>query len=187
MQMVIQQSIRVLRSGGVILYPTDTVWGLGCDATNAAAVEKIFMIKRREMRQPFIVLVSDDRMLNRIVPNAPAASWDIIEQNEGPVTIVYEQAGWVAPNVLAPDGTCAIRLVKDEFCRNLIHKYGKPLVSTSANISGENTPVRYAEISSMIKEAVDFVVPLRQLESAAKTPSPVILIRNNGEVKVLRK
>ncbi|MCC7303436.1 MAG: threonylcarbamoyl-AMP synthase [Bacteroidia bacterium] len=184
---MIQECLKVLRGGGVILYPTDTIWGLGCDATNKKAVERLFLIKQRSEGHPLIVLASDDRMINRMVPDAPAASWDIIEQHEGPVTIVYENAGWVAPNVLGSDGTCGIRLVKDEFCRTLIHKFQRPVVSTSANISGNRAPENYEEISPRIKEAVDFIVPLRQLEKNLPPPSPVILIRNNGEVKVLRK
>lgn len=177
----------MLKKGGVILYPTDTIWGLGCDATNAKAVELIFKIKQRKEGHPLITLVCDDRMLNRMVPDAPAASWDIIEQSESPVTIVYEKVSWVAPNILAGDGSCGVRLVKDPFCRDLIHRFGKPIVSTSANISGSNTPGSFGEIAPEIKEAVDYVVPLRQLETSSPRPSPVILIKNDGEVKVLRK
>ncbi len=187
MKQEIDACLRVLKEGGVILYPTDTIWGLGCDATNEEAVKKIYAIKKRSDSKALIVLVSDDRMLNKYVPDAPLVSWEIIEQSETPVTIVYEGVRGLAKNVGAEDGSCGIRLTKDEFCHRLIYTFNKPIVSSSANVSGEDAPRNFSEISESILQQVDHVVGLRQEETRMVSPSSIIAIKNNGEVRIIRK
>ena len=179
--------VDVLRKGGVILYPTDTVWGIGCDATNDAAVEKIFKLKNRSESKNLITLVSDEAMLNRCVQHVPAVAWDIIEYSEKPVTIIYEKISRISEKAIADDGTAAIRLVKDPFCKMLIHKFGKPIISTSANLSNMPSPAVFNDIEDSILTGVDYVVKFRQQETAKHTPSSIIRILNNGEVKVIRK
>ncbi len=158
----IQKCLEVLRTGGTILYPTDTIWGIGCDATNEKAVEKIYALKKRSESKSLIVLVSDDGMLNRFVKNIPALAWDLIDMADKPLTIIYDAAKGIAKNVLAEDGSIAVRKTSDEFCQRLIHKFGKPIVSTSANISGENAPKNFSEVSDEIKKTVDYIVNWRQ-------------------------
>src|SRR4051812_10778820 len=160
----LQKALEVLHSGGVILYPTDTVWGLGCDATNEEAVLKLFEIKVRNEAKSLIVLVADEQQLLRTVKDIPEVAWDLIQNTERPLTIVYDNVTGLAPSVKAADGSAGIRIVKDEFCQKLIKKFGKPLVSTSANISGEPTPANFAEITEKLKKQVDYIVQWRQNE-----------------------
>ncbi len=183
----IETSIKVLRAGGVILYPTDTVWGIGCDATNKEAVEKIFEIKKREGSKSLIALASDAGMLNRFVKDIPAQAWDLMEVSDSPLTIVYDSPRGLAANVLADDGSMALRIPDDEFCKRLIHRLGKPLISTSANKSGEPAPLCFNEINNEIKTAVDHVVRWRQNDTAPGRPSAIIKLRSNGEVTIIRK
>jgi len=184
----IHQCLQVLKSGGVILYPTDTVWGLGCDATNAEAVAKIFSIKQRSESKSLILLVADDMQLNRFIPDVPGTAWDLIEASENPMTIIYDKASPViAKNVLAEDGSVGVRIVKDEFCQKLIRKFGKPLVSTSANISTAPTPSSFNEIDNAIISKVDYVVKWRQEDITERQPSTIIKLSNNGLFKIIRK
>ncbi|MCW5920603.1 MAG: threonylcarbamoyl-AMP synthase [Bacteroidetes bacterium] len=183
----IKSCLETLRQGGLIVYPTDTIWGIGCDATNDAAVEKIFTLKNRSESKNLITLVSDEAMLNRCVQNVPAVAWDIIEYSEKPVTIIYEKISRISEKAIADDGTAAIRLVKDPFCKMLIHKFGKPIISTSANLSNMPSPAVFNDIEDSILTGVDYVVKFRQQETAKHTPSSIIRILNNGEVKVIRK
>ncbi|HRH83402.1 MAG TPA: L-threonylcarbamoyladenylate synthase [Bacteroidia bacterium] len=183
----IKSCLETLRQGGLIVYPTDTIWGIGCDATNDAAVEKIFKLKNRSESKNLITLVSDEAMLNRCVQNVPAVAWDIIEYSEKPVTIIYEKISRISEKAIADDGTAAIRLVKDPFCKMLIHKFGKPIISTSANLSNMPSPAVFNDIEDSILTGVDYVVKFRQQETAKHTPSSIIRILNNGEVKVIRK
>ena len=148
----INDAIRVLRDGGIILYPTDTVWGLGCDATCPEAVEKIFRIKQREDAKSLITLVNGSDMLCRYVRQVPEIAWSLIEVNDQPMTLVYPGAQGLAPKVVAEDGTAAIRIPQHDFCLQLITRLQKPLISTSANRSGGSTPARFAEISAEIRE-----------------------------------
>lgn len=183
----IAKSIEVMRSGGIILYPTDTIWGLGCDATNRNAVEKIFSIKNRAEQKSMIILVDEDNKLMRFVRNIPEVAWDLIELSEKPLTIIYPGALGLAPNVIAEDGSVGIRVVKDDFCKQLIHKYGKAIVSTSANISGEASPAFFAEINNEIKSKVDYIVKHRQEDNTPKQPSSIIKLGLSGEIKIIRK
>lgn len=183
----IQKCLEVLRKGGIILYPTDTVWGIGCDAKNEKAVQRIYEIKKRTDSKSMIILIDHEDQLNKYVRDVPAVAWDLIELSENPLTIIYDDGGSLAPNVLAEDKSVAIRVCKDEFCKKLIYKLGKPIVSTSANISGEPTPQTFDEISDVIKKAVDYVVTLRHHEQKKSQPSKIIRLRNNGEIKIIRK
>ncbi|HOZ81982.1 MAG TPA: L-threonylcarbamoyladenylate synthase [Bacteroidia bacterium] len=183
----IKSCLEILRQGGLIVYPTDTIWGIGCDATNDAAVEKIFKLKNRSESKSLITLVSDEAMLNRCVQNVPAVAWDIIEYSEKPVTIIYEKISRISEKAIAEDGTAAIRLVKDSFCKMLIHKFGKPIISTSANMSDRPSPAVFNDIEHSILSGVDYVVKYRQQENTKHTASSIIRILNNGEVKVIRK
>ncbi len=170
----VKNALTVLRSGGIILYPTDTIWGVGCDATNDKAVQKIFNLKQREDTKSMIVLVADERDVIQYVAAPDLNVFDFIKQQSRPTTIIYEGAIAVADNLVAADGSIAIRIVKDEFCRHLIKCLRKPIVSTSANISSMATPLTFAEINDEIKTAVDYVVRWRQDEEQPVQPSQII-------------
>jgi L-threonylcarbamoyladenylate synthase len=187
MEEEIKNTLEVLRKGGVILYPTDTVWGLGCDARNKEAVNKLFKIKERAEYKSVVVLVSDETMINRYVKEVPEIAWELMESAEEPLTIVYPDGRMLAENIIAADGSVGIRLVNDEFCKNLIHKFGKPITSTSANISGENAPSSFSDIKLDILNRVDYIVNLRQKETMNAKPSTIIKIALNGEFKIIRK
>ncbi|MCE3281007.1 MAG: Sua5/YciO/YrdC/YwlC family protein [Bacteroidetes bacterium] len=183
----IKNTLEVLRKGGTILYPTDTVWGIGCDARNKDAVAKVFKIKERAEYKSMVALISDITMLNRYVKEVPEAAWDLIDAADRPLTIIYPGARMLAENMIAADGSVGIRIVKDEFCKNLIHKFGKPIVSTSANISGEPAPSTFNEIKIDILNKVDYIVNLRHNEDNDTQPSTIIKLALNGEFKILRK
>ncbi|MDQ3045991.1 MAG: L-threonylcarbamoyladenylate synthase [Bacteroidota bacterium] len=188
MEEEIKNALAVLQKGGTILYPTDTVWGIGCDARNKEAVQKIFKIKQRAEYKSMVVLVSDDKMINRYVKEVPAIAWDLIEAaGDEPLTIIYPDGRMLAENIIAADGSVGIRIVRDDFCKNLIHKFGKPIVSTSANISGEIAPSSFNDIKLDIVNKVDYIVNLRQKEQNDTKPSTIIKIAMNGEVKIIRK
>jgi L-threonylcarbamoyladenylate synthase len=186
MENEIQQCLQVLKSGGLILYPTDTVWGIGCDARNEAAVERIYKLKKRSDNKSMIVLLENENQINKYVRHVPAVAWDIIEFSEQPLTIIFEQAGSVAPALLGDNNSLAIRICKDAFCNRLIHKLGRPLVSTSANISGQPTANTFSKIDDVIKNGVDYIVKHRQNETSMKQPSKIISLKTNGEIKVIR-
>jgi L-threonylcarbamoyladenylate synthase len=183
----IKNAIEVLRKGGTILYPTDTVWGIGCDARNKEAVAKVFKIKQRAEYKSMVTLMCDNIMLNRYVKEVPEVAWDLIEAADRPLTIIYPGARMLADNVIAADGSVGIRLVKDEFCKTLIHKFGKPIVSTSANISGEEAPSSFNEIKIDILNGVDYIVNLRKNDDSSTLPSTIIKVAMNGEFKIIRK
>ncbi|MEM9022855.1 MAG: L-threonylcarbamoyladenylate synthase [Bacteroidota bacterium] len=187
MQEEIANSIRALNEGQTLLYPTDTVWGIGCDATNEAAVRKVMALKQRDDSKSMIVLVSDDAMLNRYVEEVPAIAWDLLDLEDKPLTIIYSGARQLAPSVVAEDGSVGIRMVQEPFCQALLRKFRKPIVSTSANISGSPTPGSFAAIEPAILEGVDYVVNLRQQEQGAARPSGILKIATNGEVQIIRK
>jgi len=186
MQNDINQSIQVLAQGGLILYPTDTVWGIGCDATNPEAVEKIFKLKQRHDSKALICLVADDRMLSKYIKKIPDVAYDILDVSEEPITIIYDDARQLANNLIAADNSIAIRIPNDEFCFQLLRKFNKPIVSTSANISGQPTPKSFKEISNEIIKGVDYVVNLHRDKICAK-PSSIIKLSNDGKVQVIRK
>lgn len=183
----INSALNALRQGQLILYPTDTVWGLGCDATSEAAVEKIYSLKQRDDRRSMLVLVDSSDMLFDYVEQVPEIAFDLLEVADKPLTVIYPGARGFAPNLTAPDKTIGIRVVNDAFCRRLIRMLGKPLVSTSANISGEPFPEHFAKIDRRIVQGVDYVVKWRQDDQRAATPSAIIRLGVNGEVEVIRK
>ena len=182
----IHTCIEVLKAGGLILYPTDTVWGIGCDATNEDAVKKIYNLKQREDSKSLIVIVANDRMLNYHVKDVPELAWDIIDIAERPTTIIYDSANHLASNVIANDNSIALRMVKEGFAHQLVFNYRKPIVSTSANISDSPTPNRFDEISNHIKNNVDFVVNSKN-DKGNRKPSSLIKLGINGDIEVLRK
>lgn len=181
----IDQSLTTLHNGGVILYPTDTIWGLGADATNSNAVEKIIQIKNRAANKSFVVLVASERDIMQYVAAVDLAVFDYLEKQTNPTTVIYPNAIGFADNILAADGSVAIRICKDEFCKTLIKRFRKPIVSTSANISNEAAPQNFADISPIIKQSVDYVVQHRQMEQQKSNPSSIIKWQN-GHIQVIR-
>ena len=185
MQQEIEQTLITLQQGGLILYPTDTVWGIGCDATNGAAVQKVFQLKNRQESKALVCLVSSLQMLEQIVGEVPETILQILKNPSKPTTIIYESAKGVAKNLIASDNTLAVRIVKDEFCEQLIEKLGKPIVSTSANISAEKTPQSFQEISREILEGVDYIVNLHRQKQDGQA-STIIKLTHEGEMIVIR-
>ncbi|MDE5744136.1 MAG: threonylcarbamoyl-AMP synthase [Paramuribaculum sp.] len=183
----IDACVASLRRGGVIVYPTDTVWGIGCDATDSAAVRRVFEIKRRADAKALISLVSDEAMLERWVDDIPEVAFELIEAAVNPMTIVYDHPAGLAPELLAEDGSAAIRVTADPFCCALCRALRKPLVSTSANISGSPAPRSYAQISAEILESADYVALTRREDSRAAKPSTVIKLGSGGLITVIRK
>ena len=182
----IERSLEVLRNGGLVLYPTDTVWGIGCDATNANAVDKIYKLKRRSDEKAMIVLVADEKDIMQYVAAPDLALFDHLEATVKPTTVIYEGALGFAGNLIGSDGSIAIRICRDEFCRHLLKRFRKPVVSTSANISGSSTPKIFDEITEEIKNGVDYIVRYRQDDKTPAQPSSLIKW-DNGEVTVLRE
>jgi L-threonylcarbamoyladenylate synthase len=182
----IQQAVEVLRQGGTILYPTDTIWGIGCDATDEKAVRRVYKIKKREDKEGMLVLLDSKNLLPAYV-EVPDIAWELIEVAEHPLTIIYPGARNLAPSLFGSDGSVGIRIVRDSFCKRLIEQYKKPVVSTSANISGTVSPGTYAEISREIVNSVDYVVKYRQEDMTKTRPSGIIKLGLNGEVQVVRK
>ena len=204
MQQAIQQALETLRAGGVILYPTDTVWGIGCDATNPESVARIYEIKRREDSKSLVLLASDMDMIARYVKEIPEMAIQLVEVNDKPMTIIYPgavvgfapDASGVLPkpdrralafNTVAEDGTVGIRIPMMDFCQQLVYKLGRPLVSTSANISGEPTPKRFAEISEEIRSAVDHVVDPALERGATGQSSSIIKVGLDYSIEIIRK
>lgn len=183
----IKNTLEVLRKGGTILYPTDTVWGIGCDATNFEAVKKIYEIKKRRDSKSMLVLLDDASHINDYITYIPEIAWNLIEITDKPLTIIYPGAKNLASNLIADDGTVGIRVVKDEFCEKLIKQFKKPIVSTSANISNQPFPVNFPKISPDIIKAVDYIVKWRQNDLTKSKPSGIIKLGINGEVLVIRE
>lgn len=185
----IKKAVDVLRNGGVILYPTDTVWGIGCDATNSAAVKKVFSIKRREDSKSLITLVGSLAMLERTVTGIPEVAYQLIDFSEKPLTIVYDgvaPGARIAPELIAQDGTLGVRVTFETFSSELCRAFGRPLVSTSANISGEPTPKTFVDINNEIVGAVDYVCVSRRNEGVKSVPSTIMRLSEDGTFKVLR-
>ena len=185
MENEINNALKVLKQGGTILYPTDTVWGIGCDATNYEAVEKIYNLKRRKESKSMICIVSNFKMLNQYIEDVPEVAYDIIKYAIKPTTIIYDRPLHVAENLIASDNTLAIRVIREGFCNSLLRKFKKPIVSTSANFSDQPTPKSFKEISEEILKGVDYVVNLHDKKKAGK-PSSIIKLSNDGIVKVIR-
>lgn len=182
----IEKTLEVLKRGGIILYPTDTVWGIGCDATNAEAVKKIYTLKKREDSKALICLVNNYSMLERHVDNVPKIAYTILDIADKPTTVIYDDPAGIAENLVAEDNTLAIRIVDHEFCKKLIRYLGKPLVSTSANISGKPTPKSFKEIDEVVLKGVDYVVNLHKQRNGGN-PSTIIKLSNSGGVKIIRE
>ncbi|MBS1549138.1 MAG: threonylcarbamoyl-AMP synthase [Bacteroidetes bacterium] len=178
--------IEVLKSGGTLLYPTDTIWGIGCDATNIEAIQKVFDIKKRDLQKSVIILVENEKRLQDLV-DVPAMAWEIIDLSEKPVTIIYENPKNLPKELLAEDGSIGIRLIKDDFCKKIISKLNRPLVSTSANLSGEKSPMKFNDISQEIIEAVDFVVEENHDKISQYSGSSIIKVWADGRIKVIRE
>ena len=183
----IKKAVEVMRKGGVILYPTDTVWGIGCDATNAEAVARVYEIKHREDSKAMICLVDNDNRLQRYVRNVPDVAWQLFDCAEDPTTIILDGAINLAPNLIAEDGSIAMRITREEFSKQLCYRFQKPIVSTSANISGEPTAQNYCDISQEIIDAVDYVCWARRQEHKPHKPSSIIRLREDGQVEIIRK
>jgi len=183
----IVKSLSVLRSGGVILYPTDTIWGIGCDATDDQAVEKIFRIKNRPEKKSMIVLIASSRDILKYVAAPPPEIWDLIENTPTPLTIIFPGGIGLAPRLIDEEGNVAIRVVQDEFCRHLIKRLRKPLVSTSANISGKPFPESFAQIDREIIDNVDYAVNFRREDTEKKKPSKIIRLEKSGKITVIRE
>jgi L-threonylcarbamoyladenylate synthase len=183
----LKQALEVLRKGGVILYPTDTIWGIGCDATNPEAVKRVYEIKHRADSKAMLVLVDSPVKVNAYVKEMPDIAWDLIDLTTKPLTIIYDGAKNLAPNLIAEDGSVGIRVTSENFSQQLCLRFKKPIVSTSANISGAPSPHNFSEVSEEIKSAVDYVVTYRQEEMAQPRPSSIIKLGAGGEVKVIRE
>lgn len=182
----IRQAVDVLNRGGIILYPTDTIWGLGCDATNAEAVKRVFEIKQREDAKALITLVDSEAKVQAYVREMPDVAWDLMEVADSPLTIIYDGARNLAPNLLAEDGSVGIRVTHETFSNYLCLRFKRPIVSTSANLSGQPSPRCFADIAPEIVAAVDYVCTSRRQETVCPSPSHIIKLGVGGEVKVIR-
>ena len=182
----INEAVKVLRDGGLILYPTDTVWGIGCDATCEEAVQKVFALKKRSGAKSLVLLARDLDMVARHIRQIPSMAIDLVEVNDSPMTIVYPGAVGLAPSCIAEDGSVGIRIPLNEFCLQLLHRFGRPLVSTSANISGEPTPECFKDISDEIRNGVDYVFPKALEQGATGKASQIIKLGLNNEVEIIR-
>jgi L-threonylcarbamoyladenylate synthase len=181
----IDECLKVLNAGGMILYPTDTIWGIGCDATNERAVESIYKLKHRPDQKTMIVLVAGEKDILKYTAAVDLAVFDHLEKQEKPTTVIYDGAIGLAQNLVADDGSIGMRICKDDFCRQLIKRFRKPIVSTSANISGQLPPKNFREVTEEIKNGVDYVVHYRKGETQASQPSSIIRWRN-GKIEVIR-
>ena len=183
----IHKALEVLKKGGVILYPTDTIWGLGCDATNFDAVERIYDIKMRPDHKSLLVLIDDAGRIPSYVEHIPEVAWDLLEVADKPLTLIYPKAKNLAHNLVGEDESIGIRVTSDLFCQKLIQRFKKPIVSTSANESGTPPPASFDEISDKIKDQVDYIVNWKQDDTSKKTPSGIIKLGPKGEIKIIRK
>ena len=183
----IVKAVEVLRAGGIILYPTDTIWGIGCDATNPTAVKRIYEIKQRIDAKSMLVLMENPNLLNSYITEVPEIAWDLIEVADNPLTIIYPGAKNLAPNLCANDGSIGIRITTESFTQQLIQRFRKPIVSTSANISGQKSPRNFSEINEQIKPLVDYIVAYRQDDLSHSTPSGIIKLGVGGQIEIIRK
>jgi L-threonylcarbamoyladenylate synthase len=183
----IKAALEVLQKGGVILYPTDTIWGLGCDACNEEAVKRVYAIKSRVDSKSMLVLMENAALLERYVEEVPEIAYDLIELSEKPMTIIYDGARGLAKNLVAEDGSIGIRITTETFSSELIRRFKRPIVSTSANISGRPSPANFSEIEQEIIDAVDYVVKYRQDDIAKAVPSSIMKLGRGGEIKIIRE
>ena len=183
----IKAALEVLRKGGIILYPTDTIWGIGCDATNPDAVAKIYKLKQREDTKSMLVLIDKPGRIPSYIQDIPEIAWDLIELSDKPLTIIYQGAKNLAKNLVAADGSIGVRVANHLFCQRLIERLAKPIVSTSANISGMPSPKSFFDIDDAIKNNVDYIVPQEYDNPVSDKPSSIIMLGAKGEVKVIRE
>ncbi len=183
----LKKAVEILKSGGIILYPTDTIWGIGCDATNEKAVQRIYEIKKRQDSKSMLVLMENPALLERYVDDVPEIAWDLVEISVTPLTVIYPNAKNLAQNLIAADGSIGIRFTKEIFTRQLLQRFRKPLVSTSANISGEKSPAFFDEISDEVKTQVDYIVKYRQDDVTKAQPSSIIKLGPGGKIDIIRK
>jgi len=186
MEQEVRQAVEVLRAGGLILYPTDTVWGIGCDATNAEAVQKIYTLKRSENKKSMLVLCADADRVVRYVNRAPAIAFEVAEMATTPLTLILPGAAGLAPNLIPEEGTLGVRIPDHAFCQAMLRRFGKPVVSTSANLSGEPAPKGLKEVARAIIDGVDFVVNPRFEGKPTRKPSSIISFNERGEFKIIR-
>lgn len=182
----IKKACEVMQAGGIILYPTDTIWGIGCDATNEEAVKKVYELKKRVDNKAMLVLIDSPAKLNAYITEVPDIAWDLIEVADKPLTIIYPEAKNLAPGLLAGDGSVGIRVTSEVFSKKLCERFRKPVVSTSANISGEPNAANFGEISEEIKTGVDYIVNYRQDDMKKTTPSGIIKLGQGGLIQVIR-
>lgn len=183
----LRQAVQVLKTGGIILYPTDTVWGIGCDATNAAAVQRIYELKQREDSKAMLCLLDNAGKLERWINKVPDMAYDLIELSDKPLTIIYPDAVDLAPNLVAEDGSVGIRITRELFSSALCRQLNRPIVSTSANISGQPAAKNYSQISPMIRDGVDYIVKFRRTDNSIRQPSSIIRLGVNNEIEIIRK
>jgi L-threonylcarbamoyladenylate synthase len=183
----VNKAFEVLKNGGLILYPTDTIWGIGCDATNPEAVDKVYKLKGRAEEKSLIVLLDSDNKLQSYIKEVPEVAYDLIEYAENPLTIVYSGAKNLAPNAIAKDGSIGIRIVKHEFCQQLLQRFRKPVISTSANLSGNPSPATFDDIDEAILQGVDYVVNWEQDDRKEKKPSTIMKLEPGGLFSFIRK
>lgn len=186
MEEIIQNTVKVLKSGKTILYPTDTIWGIGCDATSTRAVDKVYRLKRRVENKSLIILLDDLNKISKYVSKVPDILGDLLQSIDAPITVIYPNAKNLAKNLIAADGTIAIRITSDHFCREMIKEFGKPVVSTSANISGQQSPIIFGQVSDEIKKGVDFIAEIHTSRISKTKPSTIIKLDVNGNFKIIR-
>ncbi len=182
----ILKACEVLQQGGLILYPTDTIWGIGCDATNEDAVRRVYELKKRTDHKAMLVLLDSTAKLDRYVEEIPDIAWDLIEVADKPLTVIYPKGKNLAPNLVGEDGSIGIRVTKESFSKALCERFRKPLVSTSANISGDSSPANFSEISDVVKKGVDYIVGYRQNDMQKASPSNIIKLGLGGEIQIIR-
>lgn len=183
----LKKAVEILKGGGIILYPTDTIWGIGCDATNEEAVKRIYEIKKREDSKSMLILMENAALLDRYVEDVPEVAWDLVEISTTPLTVIYPNAKNLAKNLIAEDGSIGIRFTKEKFTSHLLQRFRKPLVSTSANISGERSPTFFDDISEEIKSQIDYIVEYRQDDRTPAQPSSIIKLGPSGQIDIIRK
>ncbi|PTQ99313.1 L-threonylcarbamoyladenylate synthase [Mucilaginibacter yixingensis] len=183
----VNKALKVIQDGGIILYPTDTIWGIGCDATNTEAIKKIYALKQREESKSMIILLDTDNKLQSYVQDVPEIAYNLIEYAENPLTLVMPGAKNISPALISSDGSVGMRVAKHDFCQQLIQRLRKPLVSTSANISGQPSPANFSEVSDEIIQGVDYVVDLEQHDTSVKKPSTIMRLNPDGGFEFLRR
>lgn len=183
----LKKAVATLKAGGIILYPTDTIWGIGCDATNREAIKRIYEIKKREDSKSMLVLMENPALLERYVDDVPDVAWDLVEITTTPLTVIYPGAKNLAENLIAEDGSIGIRFTKEKFTGRLLQIFRRPMVSTSANISGEKSPAFFDEISEEIKNQMDYIVKYRQDDHSPAKPSSIIKLGPGGKIDIIRK